>query len=114
MGIPGALFPLGIYLMVGWTLRAERQRWGGGHGSSLRARPWPGAALGSLPVAPASSGAPTAPVLDPFFDAVSIAAQAAWLGAMVAFTFLPLMQELQLMSYLWIAAAIPLVAGRGR
>jgi hypothetical protein len=114
IGILGALFTLGIYLMMVWTLRAERQRWGGGHGSSLLARALPGAALGSLPVAPASSGAPTAAVLDPFFDAVSIAAQAAWLGAMVAFTFLPLMQELQLMSYLWIAAAIPLVAVRER
>ena len=57
---------------------------------------------------------PTAPALDPFFAAVSIAGQATWLGAMVAFTFLPLMQELQLMGYLWIVAAIPLVAVRER
>ncbi len=45
---------------------------------------------------------------EPFFEAVNLAAQAAWLGSMAAFTFLPLMQELQLMSYLWVAAAIPL------
>ncbi len=56
----------------------------------------------------------TAPALDPFFAAVSVASQAAWLGAMAAFTFLPLMQELQLMSYLWLAAAIPLAAVRER
>jgi O-antigen ligase len=47
---------------------------------------------------------------EPFFEAVNLAAQAAWLGSMAAFAFLPLMQELQLMSYLWVVAAIPLRA----
>lgn len=49
---------------------------------------------------------------DPFFEAINIAAQAAWLGALVAFAFLPLMQDLQLLGYLWVVAAIPLVARR--
>jgi 4-hydroxybenzoate polyprenyltransferase len=49
---------------------------------------------------------------DPFFEAINIAAQASWLGALVAFSFLPLMQDLQLLGYLWVVAAIPLVALR--
>jgi O-antigen ligase len=49
---------------------------------------------------------------DPFFEAINVAAQASWLGALVAFTFLPLMQDLQLLGYLWVVAAIPLVALR--
>lgn len=111
IGIPGTLFVMVVYMMMVWTLRAERRRWGGAPGRSLLARALPGV------IAPADRGAGlveagAAPALDPFFDAVSLAAQATWLGAMVAFTFLPLMQELQLMSYLWIAAAIPLVALR--
>ncbi len=80
IGMPGALFVMFVYLLMVWTLRAQRR-----------------------------AAAPTA---DPFFDAISLGAQATWLGAMVAFTFLPLMQELQLMSYLWLAAGIPLVAAR--
>lgn len=49
---------------------------------------------------------------DPFFEAINVAAQASWLGALVAFTFLPLMQDLQLLGYLWVVAAIPLAALR--
>jgi O-antigen ligase len=49
---------------------------------------------------------------DPFFEAINVAAQASWLGALVAFSFLPLMQDLQLLGYLWVVAAIPLVALR--
>ncbi|PKO20686.1 MAG: hypothetical protein CVU38_18785 [Chloroflexi bacterium HGW-Chloroflexi-1] len=45
---------------------------------------------------------------DPLFEGVNLAAQAIWLGSMAAFVFLPLMQELQLMTYLWIMVAIPL------
>ena len=111
IGIPGTLFVMAVYMMMVWTLRAERRRWGGAQRRSLLARALPGV------IVPADRGAGlveagAAPALDSFFDAVSLAAQATWLGAMVAFTFLPLMQELQLMSYLWIAAAIPLVALR--
>ena len=112
IGIPGTLFTLTIYLMMVWTLRAERRRWGGAYDSSVLARALPGVSQPAVVVA--DNRDPTAPVLDPFFAAVSIAGQATWLGAMVAFTFLPLMQELQLMGYLWIVAAIPLVAVRER
>ncbi len=47
-----------------------------------------------------------------FFQAINIAAQASWLGALAAFAFLPLMQDLQMLSYLWVIAAVPLVAMR--
>jgi hypothetical protein len=46
------------------------------------------------------------------FEGINLAAQVAWLGAMAAFAFLPLMQELQLMSWLWVVAGIPLVVRR--
>ena len=96
IGIPGTLFTLGVYLLMVWTLRAERRRWGGAHDASLLARALPG--LPQPAAADSSRRGLAAPGRDPFFAAVSIAGQATWLGAMVAFTFLPLMQELQLMS----------------
>ncbi len=46
----------------------------------------------------------------PLFEGVNSAAQAAWWGAMAAFAVLPLMQELQLMAYLWLLTGVPLRA----
>ena len=77
VGILATLFVLAVLLLMVWTLRRQRGRFG-----------------------------------DPFFEAINVAAQASWLGALTAFAFLPLMQDLQLQSYLWVVAAIPLVALR--
>ncbi|QLQ04878.1 MAG: glycosyltransferase [Anaerolineae bacterium] len=60
IGILATLFVLAVLLLMVWTLRRQRGRFG-----------------------------------DPFFEAINIAAQASWLGALTAFAFLPLMQDLQ-------------------
>jgi O-antigen ligase len=104
IGVPGTLFTLGVLLLMVWTLRRQR------------------AGLDTLRYS-TSGGTRFPPIACPepveglggqggLFEGINLAAQVAWLGAMAAFAFLPLMQELQLMSWLWVVAGIPLVVRR--